>query len=138
MNVAVTKQTRIRSPKSPEPESSMWSNCKKVGNQVFISGLVALDGGGNLVGGNDPYAQCCFVFEQIKGLIEASGGTMNDVVKINAYITDMRNRPDFLRARKNFFSGDFPCSTLVGVASLLDPRLLIEIEAIGFIGSGAH
>ena len=62
---------------------------------------------------------------------------MDDVIKINMYVTDMRYQPDIWKARREFFTGDFPCSTLVCVSSLFLPELLVEIEAVGFIGAGA-
>ena len=68
--------------------------------------------------------------------MEAAGGKMADVIKINIYLTDMRHRPAVLEARRQFYSGDFPCSTLVGVTSLFDLRALVEIEAIGYLGAG--
>jgi len=58
---------------------------------------------------------------------------MDDVVKVNMYTTDMRHQPDIWKARREFFAGDFPCSTLVEVSSLVRPEFLIEIEAVANI-----
>jgi 2-iminobutanoate/2-iminopropanoate deaminase len=57
------------------------------------------------------------------------------VVKVTMFTTDMRHQPQIWKARKEFFTGDFPCSTLVQVTALFLPELLIEIEAVGVIGS---
>ena len=65
--------------------------------------------------------------------MEAAGGMVNDVVKINMYTTDMRYQPDIWKARSETFSGDFPTSTLLAIAQLFSPDLLVEIEAIGYI-----
>ena len=130
------KMERVYSDDVAEPEPGLWSNCKRLGNQVFLSGFIALDNDGNIRGANDPYEQAHFIFSNIKHYLEAAGGKMEDFIKINVYLTDMRQRPGVLKARREFFSGDFPCSTLVGVTSLFDPRALVEIEAIGFIGAG--
>ena len=68
--------------------------------------------------------------------MEASGGTIDDIMTMTVYTTDMRYQPDFWKARSEFFSGDFPCSTLVCVHSLFLPQLLIEVSATGVIGAG--
>jgi 2-iminobutanoate/2-iminopropanoate deaminase len=127
---------RVTAKNVPEPAPGLWSNCKIHGDQVFISGMVALEGE-EVVGIADPYKQTCHVFGSIKALMEAAGGTIDDVIKMTIFITDMRHRPQVLEARRQFFTGDYPCSTLVGVSTLIDPRLLVEIEVVGFIaGSG--
>ena len=78
------------------------------------------------------------MFGYIRSLMEAAGGRMDDVVKITMFTTDMRHQPDIWKARREFFAGDFPCSTLVCVSQLFLPELLIEIEAVGFLGSSGR
>ena len=119
----------------PEPRPNSYSNCKKVGELVFVSGMVAWDAEMKPLGGNSAYEQAKITFGYIKRLMEAAGGKMNDVTTITVFTTDMRHQPAFWKARSEFFSGDFPCSTLVCVHSLFLPELLIEINAIGVIGS---
>lgn len=63
--------------------------------------------------------------------MEAAGGKMDDVVKVTVFTTDMRYQPPIWKARQEFFTGDFPCSTLVCVSPLFLPELLIET-----VGSG--
>ena len=127
---------KISAPGVPEPKPRSYTNCKKVGDQVFISGMVAWDEQARPLGGNDAYAQSRIIFGYIKALMEASGGTIDDVMTMTVYTTDMRYQPDFWKARSEFFSGDFPCSTLVCVHSLFLPQLLIEVSATGVIGAG--
>jgi len=131
------KFERIRSPEVPELEAGSLSNCKKVGDQVFISGLISWDENMNVIGPNNAYAQAKTIFSYMKALIEAAGGKMNDIAKINVFLTDMRYQPDIWKARREFFTGDFPCSTLVCVSHLFKPDALVEIEAIGVVGAGA-
>ncbi len=128
------KMRAVRSPKVPDPMRKTWSNCKVCGNQVFISGMVARDAAGNVSG--DMYAQSVRVFGKIRDLMEAAGGAMDDVIKVNIYVTDIRQREEVWRARAEFFGGDFPCSTLVEVRALAAPEILVEIEAVGFLGAG--
>jgi enamine deaminase RidA (YjgF/YER057c/UK114 family) len=67
---------------------------------------------------------------RIRALIEAAGATMEDVVKLTVFTTDIAQRAAISEARRGFFAGDFPCSTLVEVKGLVHPELLVEIEAV--------
>ena len=67
---------------------------------------------------------------------EKQGFRMEDVAKLNIYLTDMENRAAFGKARGEFFSGRMPCSTLVAITALAQPGALVEIEATAFIGAG--
>ena len=125
----------IRAPGVPQPKPNSYSNAKKVGNQVFIAGLVAWDDAFRPLGGNDAYEQSRIIFSYIKKLMAAAGGKIDDVVTITAFTTDMRHQPAFWRARAEAFSGDFPCSTLVCVHSLFHPELVIEVNATAVLGS---
>ncbi len=127
----------IRSPDVPELEPGSLSNCKKAGDQVFISGLISWDENLEVIGKSDAYLQARTVFTYMKALVEAAGGKMNDIAKITVFVTDMRYQPDVWKARREFFTGDFPCSTLVCVSHLFRPDALVEIEAVGVLGAGA-
>jgi 2-iminobutanoate/2-iminopropanoate deaminase len=118
-----------------EPPPGLWSNCLKSGNQVYIAGLVALDNDGKVVGPDDSEAQADFIFSSMRKYIEAAGGSTADIVTMTIFVTDMKHRPGVLAARKRYFSGDFPCSTLVAVDALIDPGLLVEINAVGVLDS---
>ncbi len=131
-------QETIRAAGVPDGPPGSFSACKKVGDMVFISGTVAFDLDLKPLGGNDAYEQSRIVFGYIKRMMEAAGGCMDDLVRMTVFTTDMRYQPQFWKARKEFFSGDFPCSTLVCVSSLFLPELLIEIEATGIIGSASR
>ena len=69
-------------------------------------------------------------------MVEAAGGAMGDVVKITVYVTDIRNNTKVWAARREFFVGDFPASTLVEVRALASPEILVEIDAIAHVGRG--
>jgi 2-iminobutanoate/2-iminopropanoate deaminase len=128
---------RIVSPHVQEPPAGLWSNCRAFGSQVYIAGLVAMHDG-KIIGEDDPFAQAMHIFESMQHYLTAAGGVMNDIINLNVFVTDMRHRPAVLEARRRFFSGDFPCSTLVAVSALIDPRLLVEINAVAFVGAGAR
>jgi len=131
------KMQRVSSPKLNEPAPCTWSNCRVYGNQVFIAGMTAGDGKGGVLGDGSMYGQARETFTKIKHLIEAAGGTMNDIIRVDIYVTDIKQRDDVWKARREFFSGDFPTSTLVEVRALAIPQLMVEVNAIGFLGGSA-
>ena len=107
---------------------------KKSGTPVFISGQVALDGKGQLVGEGDAAAQTEQVFANLRTVVEACGGTMSDIVKITIFVTDAAYRPAVAAAReKHFEKGAYPASTYLVVSALAVPQLLVEIEAVAMI-----
>jgi reactive intermediate/imine deaminase len=107
---------------------------KKSGTPVFLAGQVALDRQGKLVGEGDVAAQVEQVFANLRTVVEACGGTMDDVVKITIYVTDPSYRPAVAAARQRHFKeGQYPASTYLVVAALALPQLLVEIEAVAMI-----
>ena len=81
------------------------------------------------------YEQTRQIFSRIDRIIKAAGGTMDNLVKMTIYMVDIRNNTEVWRARREFFSGDFPASTLVEVRSLAKPEVLVEIEAVAWLGA---
>ena len=128
--------TRVMSPEVPEPQPGTWSNCLVVNGVAYVAGMVARGKDGKASG--DEYDQAKDIFVKIRGLIEAAGGTMADVVKVVIFVTDIKNREKVWRARREVFTGDFPVSTLVQVAALASPDIKVEIEAIAHLGAGAR
>ena len=114
---------RLKTPANP------YSLATRVGNQVFISGQVAIDAEGQLVGKGDLVAQTRQVLENIKALVEAAGGNMDDIVKTTTFVTSMQDFAKTVPTRREYFHEPYPASTAVQVARLVDPDWLIEIEA---------
>lgn len=133
---ARNKRRRIVVPQVPEPPPGYWSNCYVVGDLVVISGMVGKDENNELVGPGDALAQSVQAFTRMKLFIEAAGGRMGDIIKLNAYLTDIRHRQAFIDARQKFFSGDFPACTVVAGTVFSHPEFLIEVDAWGILGSG--
>lgn len=122
--------------KNPPPQT--WTNAKVYGNQFFVSGMTAHDLQGNVEGDGSMYDQARVTFGKIQKLVEAAGASMNDIIQLTIYVTDIKAREGVWQARKEFFTGDFPCCTLVEVSGLATPALKVEINATGFVGgSGA-
>ena len=100
---------------------------------LFLAGQVAYDGKGQPAYRGDFAAQAREVFRAIKAQVEAGGGTMASIVKVNTYLTDIRHRQDLVPVREEFFGTKGPASTLVAVAALAQPDWLIEVEAIAVV-----
>ncbi len=127
---------RIHSDQVGEPPAETWSNCLRIGNQVFIAGMTARSAEFDSIDSAGAYEQARVIFTKIKNLIEAAGGTMADIVKVNIFVTDIDQRQEVWRARREFFTGDFPVSTLVEVSALALPEMEVEIEAVAILGAG--
>jgi 2-iminobutanoate/2-iminopropanoate deaminase len=106
------------------------SQGKQIGNTIYVSGQIAYDSEGKLVGEGDMKAQTRQVFDNIRDVLESAGSGLKDIVKINTYITDGSRFMDMLAVRSEIFGNDPPASTAVVVAGLAFPALLIEVEAI--------
>ncbi len=100
---------------------------------LFLAGQVAYDDKGNPAHRGDFTAQARAVFRAVKAQVEAGGGTMQSIVKLNTYLTDIRHRADLVPVREEFFGKKTPASTLVAVSALAHPDWLIEVEAIAVI-----
>jgi reactive intermediate/imine deaminase len=100
------------------------------GRLVFVAGQVSADRSGNVVGQGDFKAQSKQVFDNLKAAVEAAGGTMADVAKINVYVTDLTQLAALREVRQQYFTGNPPASTLIQVVALARPEYLLEIEAI--------
>ena len=101
---------------------------------IFISGQIALDKNGSLVGGADMKAQAEQVFKNLEAALAAAGATFKDVVKMNTYTTDMAQVQGIRDVRAKYFANVTPpASTLVQVVHLARPDLLLEIEVIAVV-----
>jgi reactive intermediate/imine deaminase len=109
----------------------------QVGSVLYISGQIALDPDGALVGPGDMKAQSRRVFENIEALLRAAGATIRNVVKITAYLTDMSHYQQYNEVRGTFLKDHRPASTTVQVTALAFPGLLVEVEAIAHLGDQA-
>lgn len=120
------------------PKSVGYSQVATVtgGTLVFISGQVALDVSGNLIGKDDFRTQVQQVFQNLKAAIEAVGGTFDDVVKLNSYLVDLSpsNLAAFREIRDQYVSvRNPPASTAVQVQGLFRVEFLVEVEAVAVV-----
>ena len=119
----------IETPDLPTP--GQFSHVVKKGNIVFISGQTATEAAaaGNL----DPVDQAREIFEYLKSAVEAAGGNMSDICKINLFLTDGSQIPAIIEVRPQYFDQPYPAATLVTVNSLFRRELVMEIEAIAIL-----
>ena len=103
------------------------------GKLLFISGQVAFDDQGQVVGRGDIVAQATKVFENLQAVLRAAGADFSSVIKTNYYITDVSLFPKVAALRPRYFSAPFPASTMVEVKGLVHPDLLLEIEAVAVV-----
>jgi len=100
---------------------------------LYIAGQVAYGPDGGALHAGDFKAQARAALTALKAQVEAGGGTIADIVKVNTYLTDIRHRADYGPIREEFFGKKMPAHTLVAVAALAQPEFLIEIEAIAVL-----
>jgi enamine deaminase RidA (YjgF/YER057c/UK114 family) len=107
------------------------------GDTIFVSGQHAGTDDDGIGGDGSMGSQATIALGKIKTLLEAAGATMADVAKLTVYVTDITKRAEIGEARRKFFTGDFPCSTMIEISSIVRPGLLIEIDAIAVHPRGA-
>jgi reactive intermediate/imine deaminase len=116
-------------------QTAGYSHAVRAGNTLYIAGQVALGPEGNLVGEGDIEAQVAQVWQNLKSVLAYAGGSVDDIVKITVFTTDLGYRPAIAAAREKVFpNGRYPASTFLVVQSLARPELLVEIEAIAVLG----
>lgn len=103
------------------------------GRTLYVSGQIALDSSGALVGMDDLRAQTRQVFENLKAALKASGASLGNVVKITVFMTDVSQLQVFRQVRDQYFTGEPPASSLVQVVRLARPELMIEVEAVAVV-----
>jgi reactive intermediate/imine deaminase len=103
------------------------------GKTIYISGQIAFDKNGKVVGAGDFRAQTIQVFENLKAALSAAGATFANVVKVTTFVTDMKYAPILREVRAAYFGPNPPAGTLVQIQSLVVPELMIEIEAIAVL-----
>ena len=106
-----------------------YSRAVRVGGVIHVAGTTALDEQGKLVGQNDAYAQTRQTLDNIRRALERAGARLADVVRTRIYVTDIERWEEIGRAHGESFADVRPAATMVQVSRLIDPRMLVEIEA---------
>jgi len=132
--MTATRLTHIPAPDGVAPATGYTHVVTGSGRWVAVSGQVALDADGELVGAGDPRAQARQVFENLRNCLAAAGATFADVVKLTYFVTDIAHMPAVREARAEYLDASrLPASSAVQVAALIRPDLLLEIEAYAVV-----
>jgi len=126
---------QIRSDKLAQP-SGVFSHATTIeakGRLVFISGMTARKADGTMAGIGDIEAQTRQVCENLKAAVEAAGGTMDDICRVDVYIRNMEQFAGIHKVRREYFKEPLPASTMVEVSKFTSPDALIEISAIAVL-----
>ncbi|MBI3370199.1 MAG: RidA family protein [Betaproteobacteria bacterium] len=129
----MSKITRGNPPNLKNVRKNVYNHYVRVDKPnalIFLSGQLSRDAEGRLVGAGDMAEQTRQCIRNMRTVLEAAGGALEDIVSVVVYTTDMREFKNIVAARTEFFIGKLPTSTIVEVGHLADPGLLIEIQAI--------
>ncbi|MEV0178860.1 RidA family protein [Streptomyces sp. NPDC050625] len=130
----MSEPTRIPAPEGVAPAAQYSHVVLGTGRFVAVSGQLALDEEGRLVGEGDPAAQAHQVFENLRRCLAAAGATFENVVKLTYFVTDMAHMPAIRTARAAHIPDDrLPAASAVQVAALVGPQFLMEIEAFAIV-----
>lgn len=106
-----------------------YARAVKLGNTIHVSGTTAVDPEGNVVGPGDAGAQARFIFERIEAALRDCGASLGDVVRTRMFVVDIDQWESVGAAHREVFGDIRPAATMVEVARLIHPDLLVEIEA---------
>lgn len=111
-----------------------YSRAVKAGAFIEVAGTTAVNEHGAVVGLDDPYAQSLFIFEKIAEALKYFDADMSQVIRTRIYVTDINQWEAIGKAHQQFFATSPPAATMVEVKSLINPHLLVEIEATAYVG----
>ena len=106
-----------------------YSRAVRVGSRIYVTGTTAIDENSQIVGGNDAYAQTIQTIKNIERALHFFGTTLENVVRTRMFVTDISRWEEYGKAHGEFFREILPATTMVEVSRLIDPQMLIEIEA---------
>ena len=110
-----------------------YSRAVRIGNIIEVTGTVAVDDTGQVVGKDNAYEQTKFIIGKIIKVLERAGATVKDVVRTRMFVTDIKRWEEYGKAHGEFFRDIRPCTSMIEISALIDPDYLIEIEATAIL-----
>lgn len=123
---------KIQCPQVPDLPTASWTNGYRIGQEVVVSGMTGHPATRQAAERGEPlgaYDQAMAVLKKLEALVTAAGGHKHNLTKTVVYLTDIADKDEVGRARRDFFGEHTPCSTLVAVKALVFPELRVEIDA---------
>ena len=120
-------------PPSPFEGRFGFSRVVRAGDHVLVGGTTSMAPDGNVIG-ETPYEQTVEILRKVKHELGRAGAGIGDVIQVRIYVTDISHYEDVGRAHDEVFEEIRPLLTMVGVSGLVDPRMLVEIEAVALVG----
>lgn len=110
-----------------------YSRAVRVGNIIEVTGTVAVDENGNVVGKDNAYEQTTFIIQKIEKVLTQAGASLNDVVRTRMFVTDISRWEEYGKAHGEFFGMIKPCTSMIEISRLISPEYLIEMEATAIV-----
>ena len=110
-----------------------YSRAVKIGNIIEVTGTVAVDETGEVVGKDDAYTQTKYIIEKISAVLEHAGASLSDVVRTRMFVTDISRWEEYGKAHSEFFGKIKPCTSMIEIKGLIAPEYLVEIEATAIV-----
>ena len=110
-----------------------YSRAVRIGNFVEVTGTVAVDDSGNVVGKGSPFDQTKYILQKIERVLKQAGASLNDVIRTRLFVTDISRWEEYGKAHGEVFGSIKPCTTMIEIARLIESDFLIEIEATAIV-----